>query len=70
MTDPVKQPRSGTEIQSPRVAQKRRILHARLLELGVSLSARHGPANVSVEDIILAAGTSRNTFYGFFESKS
>jgi len=70
MTNAISQPRTGRVIRSSRVAEKRSRLYSALLEVAARLFIEKSVANVSVEDIIAAAGTSRATFYGFFANKA
>jgi AcrR family transcriptional regulator len=70
MNDPVTQPRTGNVIRSAKVANRRTEMRERLLKTGAQLFAERGLSNVSVEDLIDAAGISRATFYGFFGNKS
>lgn len=42
-------------------------MRARLLESALELVAQRGPAAVSIDDVIAAAGVSRGTFYKYFD---
>jgi len=70
MSDVVTQPRTGSVIQSAKVASRRSEVRDRLLEAGALLFAERGLSNVSVEELIDEVGISRATFYGFFGNKS
>ena len=70
MTDPVTQPRSGNIIRSPKVASRRSEVCDRLLDTAAEMFVNKGLNNVSVEDLLAAAGISRATFYGFFANKT
>jgi len=70
MSDAVTQPRTGNVIRSTKVANRRTEVRERLLETGAKLFSERGISNISVEDLIDAAGISRATFYGFFGNKS
>ncbi len=70
MNDSATQPRSGNAIQSDKVASRRSEMRDRLLATGAQLFAARGLAQVSVEELLEAAGISRATFYGFFANKS
>ncbi len=70
MSDPVIQPRTGSTIRSAKVVSRRAKVRARLLKVAAELFVARGHGNVSVEDLIEAAGISRATFYGFFANKA
>lgn len=70
MQTAINRPRGGRTIRSDKVARKRGRLYESLLAVAARLFAEHGPAKVSVEDIVEHAGTSRSTFYGFFANKA
>jgi len=70
MKDAVSQPRTGNIIRRAKVANRRSEIRDRLLEIGAELFVDRGIANVSVEELIDAAGISRATFYGFFANKN
>ncbi len=70
MANPVSRPRGGTTIQSAKVVSRRSEVRDRLLQAGAELFVARGIGNVSVEDLLEAAGISRATFYGFFANKS
>lgn len=70
MTDPVTQPRKGSVIRSAKVASRRSELRDRLLKTAPQLFVKHGPGDVSVENLLDAVGISRATFYGMFANKS
>jgi len=70
MPDAARQPRTGNTIRSAKVASRRSAVRKRLLGVAASLMADKGMRNVSVEDLIGAAGISRATFYGFFANKN
>ena len=56
------------EDHRPRVAAERRArMRARLLQAALDLAATQGPADVSVDDVIVHAGVSRGTFYKYFD---
>lgn len=70
MRSTVLKPRRRARISRARVAERRgRVLEGLLAAAG-QLLADKGMANVSVEQILLAAGVSRGTFYGFFSGKA
>ena len=69
MKESVAHPRTGEAIRSPRIVEKRENVRNRLVTAGSHLIAERGLVNVSVEDILGAAGISRRTFYGYFENK-
>lgn len=55
--------------RSPRVAQRRERMRQNVLRVGAKMFLDRGIENVSVEEILLAAGLARSTFYSFFTSK-
>jgi AcrR family transcriptional regulator len=70
MDDPVKQPRFGNTIRSPKVASRRNEVRDRLLKTAARMFAEQGHSKVSVEELIETVGISRATFYGFFANKT
>lgn len=59
----------STPDHRPRVAAERRErMRARLLDSAFFLAAQKGPAAVSIDDVIAAAGVSRGTFYKYFDA--
>lgn len=70
MTATIHKPRRRSRVTSSRVAVRRGRVWDRLLEAAGRLMAEHGVAAVSVERILLAAGISRGTFYGFCRNKT
>jgi AcrR family transcriptional regulator len=61
-------PRNHTP-RSPRVAQRRERMRQTVLRVGAKMFLERGIENVSVEEILEAAGLARSTFYSFFTSK-
>ncbi|MBL8629378.1 MAG: TetR/AcrR family transcriptional regulator [Rhodospirillaceae bacterium] len=55
--------------RSPRVAQRRERMRQNVLRVGAKMFLDRGIENVSVEEILAAAGLARSTFYSFFTSK-
>lgn len=70
MTTTVRKPRRRDRISSVRVLQRRGQAWENLLAVAGRIMAENGVAAVSVEQILLAAGMSRGTFYGFCRSKT
>jgi len=70
MTATVRKPRRRSRITSPRVLGRRGQVWDNLLAVAGRLMAGKGVAAVSVEQILLGAGISRATFYGFCRSKT
>lgn len=70
MTVTVRKPRRRARITSPRVLDRRGQVWESLLAVAGRLMAEQGVAAVSVEQILLGAGVSRATFYGFCRSKT
>lgn len=70
MDSSVTQPRTGNLIRSPKIAARRGRLRDNLLSIAAERFAAAGIQQVSVEEILEAAGTSRATFYGFFANKA
>lgn len=70
MTATVRKPRRRSRITSPRVVDRRGQVWDNLLAVGGRLMAEQGVGAVSVEQILLGAGISRATFYGFCRSKT
>lgn len=70
MRHTVRKPRRRARIVSPRVVDRRDQVWEGLLGVAGGLMAEQGVAAVSVEQILLAAGLSRGTFYGFCGGKS
>ena len=68
--DTVRKPRRRSRISLPTVLVRRGQTWEGLLQAAGRLMAERGVAGVSVEDILLAAGMSRGTFYGYCSSKS
>jgi AcrR family transcriptional regulator len=66
----ITQPRTGKAIRSAKVVNRRGEIRDKLLDAGARLFVERGIANVSVEELIDAAGISRSTFYGFFANKN
>lgn len=58
------------EFRRAKAADRPSRFRQRLLEVGARLFVDRGIANVSVEELIDAAGISRATFYGFFANKN
>lgn len=65
----VRKPRRRDRIVSPKVADRRGQVWEELLSVAGGLMAENGIAAVSVEQILLAAGISRGTFYSFCGGK-
>jgi AcrR family transcriptional regulator len=70
VTATVKKPRHRRRISSTRVLDRRGQRWEQLLATAGRLMAERGVAAVSVEQILLAAGLSRGTFYGYCSGKS
>ncbi|MEO8444826.1 MAG: host attachment protein [Gammaproteobacteria bacterium] len=70
MQHTVKKPRRRERIINPKVVDRRSQVWEGLLAAAGRLMADSGIAAVSVEQILLAAGVSRGTFYGFCSGKS
>lgn len=70
MTTTVRKPRRRDRISSARVLQRRGQAWENLMAVAGRIMAENGVAAVSVEQILLAAGMSRGTFYGFCRSKT
>lgn len=70
MTATVRKPRHRPRISSPKVLDRRGQAWERLLAEAARLMAERGVAAVSVEQILLAAGMSRGTFYGYCGGKA
>lgn len=66
----VVRPRLRGRVTRPRVADRREQTLESLLAVAGRLMAERGVAAVSVEQILLAAGISRGTFYSFVANKS
>lgn len=66
----VRKPRRGRRISSARVLERRGQVWDNLLAVASRLMAEQGVAAVSVEQILLAAGISRGTFYGYSGGKT
>jgi AcrR family transcriptional regulator len=66
----VRKPRRRESISSPKVLGRRGQSWEQLLRVAGQLMAERGVGAVSVEQIILAAGMSRGTFYGFCGGKT
>lgn len=66
----VRKPRRRERISSPRVLDRRGQAWEQLLRVAGELMAERSVGAVSVEQIILAAGMSRGTFYGFCRGKT
>jgi AcrR family transcriptional regulator len=49
-------------------AERRERMRRRLFASALQLVAEHGPANVSIDDVIRAAEVSRGTFYKYFDA--
>lgn len=70
MTTTVHKPRRRARITSARVLDRRGQVWEDLLDAAARLMAEKGVAAVSVEQILLAAGISRGTFYGYCRNKT
>lgn len=70
MSVTVRKPRRRTRITSARVLDRRGQVWEQLLAVAGDLMAERGIAAVSVEQILLGAGISRGTFYGYCRNKS
>lgn len=70
MTATVRKPRRRTRISSAKVVDRRGQVWDTLLAVAGRLMAENGVAAVSVEQILLAAGISRGTFYGYCRNKT
>lgn len=70
MTVTVHKPRRRARITSARVLDRRGQVWEELLAAAGRLMAEQGITAVSVEQILLAAGLSRGTFYGYCRSKA
>lgn len=70
MRSTVRRPRRRERISSPKVLDRRSQAWEQLLAVAGKLLAERGPAAVSVEQILLGAGMSRGTFYGFCNGKT
>lgn len=68
--DTVRKPRRRGRISRPTVLARRGQLWDALLQAAGRLMAERGVAGVSVEQILVAAGLSRGTFYGYCRNKS
>jgi AcrR family transcriptional regulator len=66
----VRKPRRRERISSARVVGRRGQVWENLLAAAGRLMAEQGAGAVSVEQILLAAGISRGTFYGFCSGKT
>lgn len=63
-------PRRRSSVSRPRVAGRREQTLEQLLAVAGQLMAERGVAAVSVEQMLLAAGVSRGTFYSYFANKT
>lgn len=70
MTRTVHRPRRRNPVSRPAVLDRRGQVWTRILDAAGRLMAQHGVAAVSVEQILLAAGVSRGTFYSYCRNKS
>lgn len=70
VTVTVHKPRRRSRITSTRVLGRRGQVWEELLQVAARLMAENGISAVSVEQILLGAGISRGTFYGFCRNKS
>jgi AcrR family transcriptional regulator len=70
MTTTVRKPRRRARITSTRVLGRRGQVWEDLLAVAGRLMAEKGVAAVSVEQILLGAGISRGTFYGYCRNKT
>lgn len=68
--DTVRKPRRRGRISRPTVLARRGQVWEALLEAAGRLMGERGAAGVSVEQILIAAGLSRGTFYGYCRNKS
>lgn len=68
--DTVRKPRRRGRISRPTVLARRGQVWEALLEAAGRLMGERGVAGVSVEQILIAAGLSRGTFYGYCRNKS
>ena len=69
MRESVVNPRTGAQIQSPKIVERRERVREALLDAGAKLIANKGIESVSVEELLDAVSISRRTFYGFFANK-
>jgi len=69
MTRTVRRPRLRSPVTSARVLGRREQVWEKILGESARLMAEQGIAAVSVEQILLAAGVSRGTFYSYFRHK-
>ena len=69
MTRTVRRPRLRSPVTSARVLDRREQVWEKILGVAARLMAEQGIAAVSVEQILLAAGVSRGTFYSYFRHK-
>lgn len=70
MKTTVRKPRRRARITSERVLDRRGQVWEELLAVAGRLMAEQGVAAVSVEQILLGAGISRGTFYGYCRNKT
>ncbi len=70
MTRTVRRPRRRSPVSRPAVLDRRGQVWERILATAGRLMAERGVAAVSVEQILLAAGVSRGTFYSYCRNKS
>ncbi|MEQ1800931.1 MAG: TetR/AcrR family transcriptional regulator [Gammaproteobacteria bacterium] len=70
MRSTVHKPRRRGRIVSPKIVDRRGLVWSDLLAVAGSLMAERGVATISVEQLLLAAGISRGTFYSFCGGKS
>jgi AcrR family transcriptional regulator len=70
MTRTVRRPRRRSPVSRPAVLDRRGQVWDRILAVAGQLMAERGMAAVSVEQILLAAGVSRGTFYSYCRNKS
>lgn len=66
----VRKPRRRERINSAKVLERRGQIWEKLVATAGQLMAEEGPARVSVQQILLAAGISRGSFYGYCASKT
>lgn len=70
MTRTVRRPRRRSPVSRPAVLDRRGQVWERIVQVAGGLMAERGMAATSVEQILLAAGVSRGTFYSYCRNKS
>jgi len=70
MTRTIRRPRRRSPVSRPAVLDRRGQVWERILATAGRLMADQGVAAVSVEQILLAGGVSRGTFYSYCRNKS